>query len=72
MNIKYIILQNILLIIHSLLVRIKADDPHAVCQLGAKFGCSVYEACRMLHIAYMLGLKVVGVRYVVRYNSMCM
>lgn len=44
------------------MVRICADDPNAICQLGAKFGCTVSEACDMLHTAQCLALKVVGVR----------
>lgn len=51
---------------HSLIVRIVADDPAARCQLGVKFGCTVSEACRMLHVAKSLNLKVVGVRLVIQ------
>jgi ornithine decarboxylase len=47
----------------KLIVRICADDPNAICQLGAKFGCSVSEAYEMLHIAKELHLDVVGVSF---------
>lgn len=47
---------------YRLVVRICADDVTAKCQLGIKFGCSVSEACSMLHVASYLGLNVVGVR----------
>ena len=47
-----------------LVVRIKADDPHAKLQLGIKFGCTVSEACQMLNVAMSLNLNVVGVRLV--------
>ena len=46
-----------------LVVRIKADDPHAKLQLGIKFGCTVSEACQMLNVAMSLNLNVVGVRW---------
>ena len=48
--------------VDRLLVRIRADDPAAVCQLGIKFGCSVEEAFQLLHVASGLDLDIVGVR----------
>lgn len=48
----------------QLVLRIRSDDPQAVCQLGIKFGCSVTEGCRLLEVAKELGLDVVGVRLV--------
>ena len=47
-----------------LLVRIKADDPTAICPLGSKFGCSVSEAYTLLEAAKELKLEIVGVWYV--------
>ncbi len=43
-------------------MRIRADDPEALCQLGMKFGCSVPEGKALLGIAKHLDLNVVGVR----------
>ena len=51
-------------LVARLLVRIRADDPAAVCQLGIKFGCSVAEAFQLLHVAAGLGLDIIGVRWV--------
>lgn len=48
----------------ELLVRIRADDPDAVCNLGVKFGASVGQACHLLDIAMEMELNVVGVRCV--------
>ena len=48
----------------SLVLRIRADDPSALCQLGVKFGTSVEEGKRLLGVAKRLGLSVVGVRCV--------
>lgn len=45
----------------ELLVRIRADDPDAICNLGAKFGVSVEQACHLLHVAMEMDLNVVGV-----------
>ncbi|XP_011405033.2 PREDICTED: ornithine decarboxylase-like [Amphimedon queenslandica] len=47
----------------KLVVRICADDPTARCQLGVKFGCSVTDACSMLHVAKHLQLQVIGVSF---------
>lgn len=47
---------------HRLVLRIRADDPKAICQLGVKFGCSVLVGKELLKTAIMLGLNVVGVR----------
>lgn len=48
----------------ELLVRIRADDPDAVCNLGVKFGASVEQACHLLDVAMEMELNVVGVRCV--------
>ena len=45
------------------MLRIRADDPNAVCQLGIKFGCSLGDGRELLNTAKELGLNVVGVRY---------
>ncbi len=50
------------LYLYRLVLRIRADDPEALCQLGVKFGCSVPEGKALLNIARSLGLKVVGIR----------
>ncbi len=47
-----------------LVLRLRADDPDAICQLGIKYGCSVSVGKRLLHTACTLSLDVVGVRYV--------
>ena len=47
-----------------LVIRIRADDPSAVVQLGVKFGCSLKEAFQMLDLAKSLALDVIGVRFV--------
>jgi len=44
-------------------LRIRADDPAAICQLGIKFGCSVTDGYQLLHTAWDLGLEVVGVSF---------
>ena len=49
----------------ELVVRIRADDPKAVCNLGCKFGATVSEACHLLDTAKGMSLNVVGVRLVV-------
>ena len=51
------------LLCSRLVVRIRADDPNAIVQLGVKFGCSVPEACDMLNMARKMQLTVIGVRY---------
>ena len=45
-----------------LVLRIRADDPNAVCQLGIKFGCSLGDGRELLNTAKGLGLNVVGIR----------
>ena len=47
----------------ELLVRIRADDPDAVINLGVKFGASVLQACHLLDVAKEMNLNVVGIRY---------
>ena len=46
----------------ELLLRIRADDPDAQCNLGVKFGATVAEAFRLLGIAREMNLNVIGVR----------
>lgn len=46
-----------------LVLRIRADDPTAVCQLGAKFGCTVSVGRTLLNTAAQLQLSVVGVSF---------
>ena len=43
-----------------LVLRIRADDPSALCQLGVKFGCTVEEGEKLLLRARDLELCVVG------------
>lgn len=45
-----------------LVLRIRADDPTAICQLGVKYGCSVPVGKELLLLAMALDLQVVGVR----------
>lgn len=45
-----------------LVLRIRADDPSALCQLGVKFGCTVEEGKLLLQVARKMELFVVGVR----------
>ena len=52
-----------LLSCYRLVLRIRADDPNAVCQLGIKFGCSLSDGRELLNTAKDLGLNVVGIRY---------
>ena len=47
------------------MLRIRADDPSALCQLGVKFGCTVDEGKKLLLRARDMELCVVGIRYVV-------
>ena len=47
----------------KLLLRIRADDPEAICQLGTKFGADPADARALLERAMELGLNVVGIRY---------
>ena len=46
----------------QLVLRIRADDPSALCQLGVKFGCTVDEGKHLLESAREMELSVVGVR----------
>ena len=43
-----------------LVLRIRADDPSALCQLGVKFGCTVEEGKKLL--LREMELVVVGIR----------
>ncbi len=45
------------------LLRIRADDPEARCQLGNKYGCEAYEVRGLLEAAVRLGINVVGVSF---------
>lgn len=45
------------------LLRIRADDPEARCQLGNKYGCEAYEVRGLLQAAVRLGVNVVGVSF---------
>nr|XP_006816280.1 PREDICTED: probable ornithine decarboxylase-like [Saccoglossus kowalevskii] len=45
----------------ELVIRIKADDPSALVNLGIKFGCDVKHTIHLLHVAKKLNLSVVGV-----------
>ena len=45
-----------------LLLRVRADDPDAICQLGSKFGADPSHANELLSRAKQLDLNVVGVR----------
>ncbi|OQV13176.1 Ornithine decarboxylase [Hypsibius exemplaris] len=47
----------------KLVLRIRADDPKAICNLGIKFGAKVPEAKRLLGVAKGLGLDVIGVSF---------
>jgi len=51
-----------LLFSFRLVIRLRADDPDAICQLGNKFGCSVAVGKCLLRKALSLDLQVVGVR----------
>ncbi|GAU94433.1 hypothetical protein RvY_06207-1 [Ramazzottius varieornatus] len=53
----------------QLLLRIRADDPMAVVNLGCKFGAHLPEAKRLLAIAQDLALNVIGVSFHV--GSVC-
>ena len=47
----------------QLVLRIRADDPKAICNLGIKFGAKLPEAKRLLGVAQALGLDVIGVSF---------
>lgn len=45
----------------QIVLRIRCDAEVALCPLGMKFGCDpIHEAPNLLHLAYNLGLNVVG------------
>lgn len=46
-----------------MILRILADDPHAVCQLGVKFGAAPNDTLSILQSAKALGIDVVGVSF---------
>jgi ornithine decarboxylase len=46
-----------------LLLRIRADDPHARCQLGNKYGAEMGDVRHLLETAAGLGLAVRGVSF---------
>jgi len=47
----------------KLLLRIRADDPSARCNLGVKYGAEEHEWDTLLFTARMLGLDVIGVSF---------
>ncbi|XP_046412372.1 ornithine decarboxylase 1-like isoform X1 [Neodiprion fabricii] len=48
----------------KVVIRIRCDAEVAQCLLGMKFGCDpTHEAPKLLHIARMLGLNVVGISF---------
>lgn len=48
-------------LIMQIVLRIRCDAEVALCPLGMKFGCDpIHEAPNLLHLAYNLGLNVVG------------
>ena len=47
----------------KMVIRIKVDDSHSVCQFSAKFGAEVDEAGHLLQLAKSLGVEVVGVSF---------
>ncbi len=46
-----------------MVLRILADDPHAACQLGVKFGAAPSDTLSILQAAKALGIDVVGVSF---------
>eukprot|EP00048_Salpingoeca_helianthica_P014307 m.221058 g.221058 ORF g.221058 m.221058 type:complete len:428 (+) comp15706_c0_seq1:60-1343(+) len=46
-----------------MVLRILADDPHATCQLGVKFGAAPSDALAILQSAKAMGIDVVGVSF---------
>lgn len=46
-----------------MILRILADDPHAACQLGVKFGAAPADTLSILQSAKALGIDVVGVSF---------
>lgn len=47
----------------ELVLRIRADDPNARCQLGNKFGTEMADVPGLLNKAHEMGLKVVGISF---------
>lgn len=47
----------------KMVLRIKVDDSHSVCQFSAKFGADVLDACQLLRLAKSLGVDVVGISF---------
>jgi len=47
----------------ELVLRIRADDPNARCQLGNKFGAGPQDVLPLLRLAKELGLNVIGVSF---------
>eukprot|EP00887_Chlorella_sp_A99_P008014 scaffold12.g8014.t1 len=47
----------------GLLLRIRADDPSARCQLGNKYGAEMGDVPRLLEVARQLGLRLRGVSF---------
>ena len=55
--------KSLIITIARLVLRLQADDPHANCPLGSKFGCTVSQGKQLLHVAKDYQLNVIGVRY---------
>lgn len=47
----------------KMVIRIKVDDSHSVCQFSAKFGAEVEDAGHLLRLAKLLNVDVVGVSF---------
>lgn len=47
----------------KMVIRIKVDDSHSVCQFSAKFGADVSNARHLLQVAKSMGVEVVGVSF---------
>jgi len=47
----------------ALVLRIRADDPNARCQLGNKFGAGPQDVLPLLRLAKELGLNVIGISF---------
>lgn len=47
----------------ELILRIKADDPHATCPLGNKYGADTDKWSELLKCVKMLGLNLVGISF---------
>lgn len=46
-----------------MVLRIKVDDSHAVCQFSAKFGADLIKASHLLELAKHLNINIVGVSF---------